>query len=369
MSTALMPALAQARHILFIRLDNLGDVLMCTPAMQAVREALPHVRLTLLTSPAGARMAPHLDMLDEVWVHRAAWVRPPGAPEVDDEWPLMAQLKAAQVDVAVIFTTCTQSALPVAMLCRMAGIPCRMAFSRENPYGLLSEWLHEEDTIAPDMRHEVARQLALVAHMGVPAPVNPRLRFTVRDADRMEARAVLSQAGLSAGRPYVLLHPGATAPSRRYPPHDFGVALAALVQAGWQGVLCGGEGDREAAAQVRAAMAQPVVDVVGALSLGGLAALIEGSALLLANNSGPAHIAAAVGTPLVCLYALTNPQHTPWLLRSRVLYQDVPCRNCLRSVCPQGHQACLRGVPPDSVIEAALGLLHEHDEPHARSLP
>ncbi|MFT3859534.1 MAG: glycosyltransferase family 9 protein [Aquabacterium sp.] len=368
MSTGLTQAAAQARHILFIRLDNLGDVLMCTPAMQAVRDAHPHARLTLLTSPSGARLAPHLDMLDEVWVHRAAWVRPPGAPDVDDEMTLIERLRSAHVDVAVVFTTCTQSALPVALLCRMAGIACRVAFSRENPYALLSAWIPEEDTIAAGMRHEVLRQLALVAQLGVPVPANPGLRLKVRDADRIEARAVLAQAGLAAGRRYVLLHPGATAASRRYRPHDFGVALSALMQAGWSAVICGSEDDREAAAQVRAAVKEPVIDVVGALSLGGLAALIEDSALLMANNSGPAHMAAAVGTPLVCLYALTNPQHTPWQVPSRVLFQDVPCRHCLRSTCPQGHHACLRGVAPEAVVEAALGLLNQHDEPHARSL-
>jgi ADP-heptose:LPS heptosyltransferase len=80
---------------------------------------------------------------------------------------------------------------------------------------------------------------------------------------------------------------------------------------------------------------------------------------LIANNSGPAHIAAALGTPVVVLYALTNPQHTPWMATSRVLSHDVPCRGCLRSVCPLGHNACLQAIPASEVAEAACDLLSE----------
>jgi hypothetical protein len=88
-----------------------------------------------------------------------------------------------------------------------------------------------------------------------------------------------------------------------------------------------------------------------------LAALIALMPVLVANNIGPAHIAAAVGTPVVDLYALTNPQHRPWSVPSRVLPHDVSCRNCYKSICPQGHHDCLRLVPPDAVYQAALDLL------------
>jgi ADP-heptose:LPS heptosyltransferase len=78
--------------------------------------------------------------------------------------------------------------------------------------------------------------------------------------------------------------------------------------------------------------------------------------VFLTNNTGPAHIAAAVGTPVVDLYALTNPQHTPWHVPSRVLFHDVPCRNCFSSVCREEHHRCLRGVAPADVAAAVLDL-------------
>jgi ADP-heptose:LPS heptosyltransferase len=87
--------------------------------------------------------------------------------------------------------------------------------------------------------------------------------------------------------------------------------------------------------------------------------------VLITNNTGPAHIAAAVGTPVVDVYALTNPQHTPWRVSSRVLSFDVPCKNCFKSVCPHGHNDCLRRIEPEAVARAAFELLDER----ARGMP
>jgi len=93
------------------------------------------------------------------------------------------------------------------------------------------------------------------------------------------------------------------------------------------------------------------------LNLAELAALLKRAPLLISNNTGPVHVASAVGTPVVDLYALTNPQHTPWGVPCRVLSHDVPCRNCFKSICPEGHNDCLRKVPPADVVRAALELL------------
>jgi ADP-heptose:LPS heptosyltransferase len=106
-------------------------------------------------------------------------------------------------------------------------------------------------------------------------------------------------------------------------------------------------------------MAAPSFSLAGRLRLEELAALLDLAPLLIANNTGPVHVAAAVGTPVVDLYALTNPQHTPWAVPSRVLFHDVPCKYCYKSVCPEGHHHCLRLVPPNAVVRAAGELLRE----------
>jgi ADP-heptose:LPS heptosyltransferase len=140
----------------------------------------------------------------------------------------------------------------------------------------------------------------------------------------------------------VVLHAGSTAPSRRDP--HFADVVRRL--------------DAVAAIQRAAGVEAP--SLAGLLDLGELAALLARAPLLISNNTGPVHVAAAVGTPVVDLYALTNPQHTPWAVPHRVLSHDVPCKYCYKSVCPAGHHDCLVRVAPDSVVTAALDLLGHH---------
>jgi lipopolysaccharide heptosyltransferase II len=352
-----------ARRVLAVRLDNMGDVLMTTPALAAIRHALPQARLTLLASAAGAALAPHLDGVDEVITFQAPWMGAWKVPPSQDAAPgraeraLVRRLAAARFDAAIIFTVCTQSALPAALLCRMAGIPLRLAHARENPYGLLSDWIPDTDVMGPDLRHEVARQLALVAALGWTAP-DPRLRLRYETGHVQRAGRCLAAAGADPARPYFVVHCGASAPSRRWPARRFGTAAEGIAaRSGAQAVFTGSAGDIDCIAEAREAMTQPSISLAGRLGLGELAALIARADVLVANNTGPVHIAAAVGTPVVDLYALTNPQHTPWQVPARVLNRDVPCRYCLKSRCPQGHQDCLKRVPVEEVAAAALELM------------
>lgn len=360
----LHPPWAAVRRLLAIRLDSLGDVLMTTPAIAALRRGLPSARLTLLTSSAGVALAPHLPELDDVLSCDAAWVAPRGASQAAPgelghaELALAQTLRAGSFDAAVIFTVSTQSALPAALLCRMAGIPLRLAHCRENPYGLLSHWVRDTDNAGGEQRHEVQRQLDLIAAVGFGTAADG-LRLSVRTQDREAIDQRLAAAGLAGGRPYVVVHPGAAAASRRYPADYFAAAARALAQAtGHAVVLAGSREDVLQVDALQACLAGTRALRLDDLPLGQLAALIEGAAVTLCNNSAPAHIAAAVGAPVVVLYALTNPQHTPWAARSAVLSHSVPCSGCLKSICPQGHHACLRGVPPQRVADAALELMY-----------
>lgn len=352
------------KRVLAIRLDNLGDLLMTTPALVALRASLPQAHVTLLASRAGAALAAHVPVVNEVIAFDAPWVkRPAGALEASlplgqAEAQLVARLAAGNFDAAVIFTVCTQSALPAALLCLQAGIPLRLAYSRENPYELLTDWLHDTEVPADGMRHEAQRQLDLVRHVGLQADAQ-RLLFRFRVEEALSMRHKFEQAGGDLTRPYVVVHPGATAASRRYPAERFGQAAQALVDAtGCQAVFSGGADEAPLVAQAMAAMRPgAAVSLAGQLALGELASLIAGAQVTLCNNSAPAHIAAALGAPVVVLYALTNPQHTPWQARARVLNHPVPCRHCLKSVCPEQHHDCLERVPTEAVVRAAQELM------------
>jgi len=133
----------RVRKLLVVRLDNLGDVLMATPAIAALRAGLPDAHITLLASPSGAAAVPFLADVDAAIVFAAPWVKGDGeavgAGLGGSESELIERLRSARFDAAVIFTTCTQSALPAALVCALAGVPLRLAYSRENPYRLLTD--------------------------------------------------------------------------------------------------------------------------------------------------------------------------------------------------------------------------------------
>jgi len=347
-----------ARNVLVVRLDNLGDVLMTTPAIAAIKHGSPHARVTLLCSKTGAAALKHIPVVDDAIVYDAPWVEGGDAMRAaEGDRRMLGALARRRFDAAVIFTVCTQSALPAALMCRMAGIPLRLAHSRENPYDLLTHWVRDTEVCATGMRHEVARQLDLVRSVGFHA-ADERMQFRYPAADVLSMRRKFVQAGGDLLRPYVVVHPGATAASRRYPAERFGVAAQSVVdESGCQVVFTGGSDEAALIGIAQSRMQAPGVSLAGQLTLGELAALIAGAQVIVCNNSGPVHIAAAVGTPVTVLYALTNPQHTPWKVPSRVLNHDVPCRYCLKNVCPEVHHDCLERVQPDTVAHAALDLI------------
>jgi ADP-heptose:LPS heptosyltransferase len=253
-----------------------------------------------------------------------------------------------------VFTAFSQSALPAAMLAYLAGIPLRLARCRENAYHLLTDRVSETEPEV-GIRHEVRRQLDLVGVVGRRTE-DERLSLSVPDDARSAAADVLSSAGIDVGAPWVVVHPGATAPSRRYPAEAYAAAADVVSAAGFGVVFTGSRDEAGLVEAIRGAMRSPSASLAGRLDLRGLAAVIQAAPVALTNNTGPAHIAAAVGTPVVDVYALTNPQHAPWKVPSRVLFHDVECRNCFKSVCPEGHHLCLRGVPPATVAAAVVEL-------------
>lgn len=342
-----------ARRILAIRLDSMGDVLMTTPAIRALRAGPAVEHVTLLTSPSGAAIARMVPEVDEVLVYEAPWMKAGEAHPPAYDMAMIELLNDAKFDAAAIFTVYSQTPFPAAMLCRLAGIPLVLAHARERAYRMISNAVSETEP-EQQIRHEVQRHLDLVATLGW-LPNDARMSLAPPHAAIAAATALIERLSLNGAR-WALVHPGATAASRRYPPEYFAAAMRMLASAdGWHFVLTGDAGEAELCDRV-IAEAGTGTSLAGQLDLSTLVALIARAALVITNNTGPAHIAAALGTPLVDLYALTNPQHTPWGTASRVLSHDVPCRWCYASVCPQGHHLCLRGVAPDQVVEAVRQL-------------
>jgi lipopolysaccharide heptosyltransferase II len=359
-------AWTRARTVLCVRLDTIGDVVMTGPAIRALGQAVPGRRVILLTSPHAVEAAALLPDVSEIVPYDAPWMKATSPRDTSaPDHAIVARLRALRADAAVIFTVFSQSPLPAALLAYLADIPLRLAHCRENPYQLLSDWVRESEPQG-GIRHEVRRQLDLVAAVGATTG-DEGLGVTLPPARYDEARRLVASLGLDGRARWAVIHAGATAASRRYPWEYYAEVTRRLAEEGWTLVFTGTEPERELVDRIRhragAGGARRVQastrSLAGSLDLAQLTALLSLAPLLISNNTGPVHLAAAVGTPVVDLYALTNPQHTPWGVPSRVLFHDVPCKYCYRSICPMGHHDCLRRLPPEDVVAAARALYRE----------
>ncbi len=364
-----MSGWASARRVLGIRLDAMGDLLMTTPALRALAHARPDRRLTLLSSPNGAEAARLMPFIHETIVYEAPWMKST-AERASSAYDLamVDRLRAGHFDAAVIFTVYTQSALPAALLCMLADIPLRAAHCRENPYQLLTHWAKERDT-ETHVRHEVRRQLDLVESIVGSTGADDRMSIAIGSGAFQRVDGLLS-GRIDRPSRWIALHPGGSAPSRRYPLDSFAVVARQLIREfGYQIVWTGSKEETALIDEVQRMVQEPSYSLAGKMNVEELAALIARAPLLISNNTSAVHLASAVGTPVVDLYALTNPQHTPWRVPCRVLFDDVPCRFCYKSVCPEGHHRCLRGVAPETVVKAAIELAEERKQRDQSQMP
>jgi lipopolysaccharide heptosyltransferase II len=362
------PTWDNAKSILCIRLDAIGDVIMTTPAFHALKAGHPDRQLTLLTSSAGAAIAPLISDLGQVIIHDAPWLKSTVQEDPESEFALIKHLEQCQFDAAIIFTVYSQNPLPTALICYLAKIPLRLAHCHENPYQLLTHWVKDPE---PDqrIRHEVQRQLDLVKTIGCTV-ADSRLRLDLSVTAIQQVYEFLAQAGIAIDSPWMVIHPGSTAVSRRYPPEQFAIVAEILIKKfGVQVIFTGTKTERSLVDSIQVSLGVPSTSLVGALDLHQLAALLSLTPVFITNNTGPMHIAAAVQAPTVALYALTNPQHTPWSVPHQILFQDVPCRYCYKSICPEGHHRCLQGVTPDQVVQAAIELLTANSTDKSLPLP
>ena len=352
----------KARRILAVRLDNLGDVLVTTPALHAIKASLPHASLTLLASPVGAQVS-HLNPdIDEVLVYEAPWMDPWHQLPQDSrrEQRIIGTIRERAFDGAIIFTSFRQSSLPAAYLCYLANIPLRLAASIDGPGSLLTtRHKHPVRTM-----HEVERGLDLVGAIGLTTP-DRDLVLQVPEESRSHIDTLLAASNGRGNRPLVVVHPGCSMPARTYPWEMYAAVIDVLVERLGAIVALTGSNDEQTLVERILGRAQEstrehTLNFAGKLSFPDLCALIATADLTITNNTGPMHIAAAVKTPVVALFALTNPpeQWGPWGVPHKQLYHDVSCRICYNRICPYGHE-CLTLVSPQMVVDAATELLIE----------
>ncbi len=325
-------------RVLVARLDSMGDVLLAGPAVRAVAETATHV--TLLVAEGQRPTAELLPGVDAVLEFTAPWVvldPPPVDP--DAVQALVATLAQGRFDAALVLTSYHQSPLPLALLLRMAGVGWVGAASEDYP-GSLLDLRHRPVDGLPES--ERALQLARAAGFGSPG-----------STARLAVAGPLPDPEPSAGAgPYVVLHPGAAVAARATTAAHARSLVAALVAAGHRVVVTGGTGDRELTAAAADGLA---TDLGGRLSLRELAAVLAGARAVVAVNTGPAHLAAAVGTPVVSLFApvVAASAWAPYGVPVALLGdQDAPCRGTRARTCPVPGHPCLTGIAPADVVAA-----------------
>lgn len=305
------------RNILCIRADNMGDVIMSGPAFRALKESFG-CRLTLLTSSMGSLIAPCLPDIDDVLVYNVPWIKADQILDPDGCGSLITELKESNFDGAVIFTAYSQSALPAALLTYMAGIPLRLAWCRENPYQLLTHWAPDQEPYSIIL-HQVKRDLELVASIGAQTP-DTQLSLRIDEKALQSAFQKLSGIGIDIHESWIVVHTGVSEKKREYP-IDRWIETVRLLQQhfGLPILLTGSPKEIQQANIIQQAVGGDVHVVAGLLSIEEFIAVIHEAQLVISVNTATVHIAAASDTPVIVLYALTNPQHTPWTEYAKVL--------------------------------------------------
>jgi ADP-heptose:LPS heptosyltransferase len=332
-------------RVLVARLDSFGDVLLAGPAVRAVARHAAHV--TLLCGPQGAAAARLLPGVDEAIVWRAPWegVDP---PEVDPAAfaAMTERLRAGRFDAALVLTSFHQSPLPTALLLRLAGVPRIGADSADAP-GRLLDVRHRR----AEGRHEAEAALDTAAAMG----------FTPDRWDDGRLRVVPppDTAPLTGNGPYVVVHPGASAPARTWPVEHWRQAVEVLADAGHRVVVTGGPGEREL---TRAVSGDAAVDLGGRTDARTLAGVLLLADAVVVGNTGPAHLAAAVGTPVVSLFAPVVPAERwrPYAVPLVLLGdQQARCAGSRARNCPVAGHPCLTEVTAHDVLAAVRKIAEE----------
>ena len=332
-----------SRHVLVARQDSLGDVLLAGPAVRAV--AAGAGRVTLLCGPRGRAAAELLPGVDEVVVAHAGWIDPEPRPVtragVD---ALVDRLVDLELDQALVLTSFHQSPLPLALLLRMAGVPTIAAVSVDYP-GSLLDVRHRVD----EDLHEVERGLSLAATLGYRLAEGDDGRLAVRRGGPEDLPSELGHG------PYVVVHPGTSVPARAWSPERHAELVDTLVASGRRVVVTGDTAERPLTARVAGPTRDQAVDLGGRVEVGGLVEVLAGAEVVVVGNTGPAHLAAAVGTPVVSLFSPVVPaaRWRPWGVPHVLLGdQGAACAGSRARVCPVAGHPCLDWVEVGEVVAA-----------------
>ena len=354
-ASSLQPRSSVPRRILIIRLDRMGDVILSTPVLQQLRAAYPEAFIAMLVSPACRELVegnPHLNdvlLYDKTGEQRGLW----------STIRFARRVRRLDFDTALILHPTRRSH----WIARLAGIPRRLGYARKSGWLLTHRLPHRKQE---GSRHEAEYALELLRLVGLePAAPQSFVPVSSRAARRIDTLFHESHVENSAS--LIAIHPSASCVSKRWMPERFAQVADRLIEAelGRIVIVAGPEDVPHAQAMARAMRHAPL-NVAGALSVGELAALLARCRLLISNDSGPVHVAAALGTPVVDLFGrnqrgLSPRRWGPLGTGHVVLHKEVGCVTCLAHACDIGF-LCLTALSVEEVFQAAVSILQKHQQ-------
>lgn len=343
--------IADIKRILITRTDRMGDVVLSLPAIRAARKAFPGAHIAVMVQPRFDDLLKGNPDIDEVIVYdknkkHKGFLRNAG---------FIRELRKKRFDIALIFHTTKR----INLICRLAGIPRRVGYARGKADFFLTDKL--EDIKKFGEKHESEYSLDILRHIGLKAEFSNPVIYTQSD-DEKKVEKILQDLGVNKTDKFVILHPGASCRSKMWPLENFAKTGDMLIEGLKIKVMINlVPGQAYMGEKVRAMMRNKPVFFCEPTTLGELAALFKRASLVISNDSGPGHVASAVGASIISIFGrnqkgLSPVRWKPLGNKAVAIHKDVGCIDCPAHDCEKDF-ICLKAITPEEVMEEAKKLL------------
>lgn len=344
-------AVSDIKRVVVRGTNWVGDSVMTVPALRALRRLLPGAHITLAIRPSAKAIFSEVDFIDDVLVYdrRNAF----------SVVPQILAWRRQKFDLAVLF----QNAFEAALIPFLAGVPVRLGYATESRQALLTHPLP-----LPDWRsskHEVFYYLylitaleQLVAGTSTVCEADPDISLSISESRKSEAAELLRSFGVDEEKSVVAICPGSiNSRAKRWPAESYAALADRLLEQRQQVLLIGSRDELDVTNEVTSRMRHQPIVLTGKTSLDQITAILESVDLVVTNDTGPAHIAAALGCPTIVIFGPTNPLTTrPFSFKAEILRHPPDCAPCMLRDCPIDHR-CMTAITVDEVYEHSHALL------------
>lgn len=341
------------KRVLLVRLDRVGDVVLSTPVIKAVRDALPESYIAFMACPHAREILEGNPYLNEVIIYDKEGVH----RSILGNLKFISELRGKRFDIAMILHPTARTHIITAL----AAIPERIGYDKKCGALLTKRIPHTKQF---GLKHEIDYNLGLLQYIGIELGGEKTLYMPVRDESEKKVEEIFVKNGIKDSDRVVVVNPGASCPSKRWGSAAFARVCDRLVEKrGAKVVVIAGPSDKAFGDEVASSMTAPCVNLSGETSVGDVASVLRRSRLFISNDSGPVHISCAVGTPVIVIFGrrdrgLSPVRWGPSGGKDVYIHKDVGCEVCLAHDCGLGFK-CLEAITVDEVASAAEKLLGE----------